>query len=312
MSYVAKSSSSTVPSEVGELESPPSDRRCERFHAAIQRPLTGTRILVTGIVDGSSLALAIARELRDQGAELVCTGLGRTAHHAGLSARATSHLEAAWASFEATVREHLGDGTRALALDATLDESIEELARTLGQELGAVHGVVHSIALDRTIRGGRVKPLLDVTREEFLGCMDVSAYSLVALVRSLLRNAAIQKGAAIVSLSYLGAARVPVHPYKNVGVAKAALERITLELAAELGPSHGIRVNAVRFSPFAASRAGGAIEGLAGAVSWCEERSPLGNARPQDLALEVAHLLRPEARITAEIRHVDGGYHALG
>jgi enoyl-[acyl-carrier protein] reductase I len=38
----------------------------------------------------------------------------------------------------------------------------------------------------------------------------------------------------------------------------------------------------------------------------------MGNARPEDLAFEVAHLLRPNSRITAEVRHVDGGYHVVG
>ncbi len=32
----------------------------------------------------------------------------------------------------------------------------------------------------------------------------------------------------------------------------------------------------------------------------------------RDLALEVAHLMHPGSAITGEIRHVDGGYHALG
>lgn len=115
----------------------------------------------------------------------------------------------------------------------------------------------------------------------------------------------------MVSLSYLGAERVVSHPYRNVAVAKAALERITVELAHELGRAHGIRVNAVRFSPYAASRAGGAIPGLVAAEAACAEASPLGNARPHDLALEVAHLLRPGHAITGEIRHVDGGYRVL-
>ena len=47
-------------------------------------------------------------------------------------------------------------------------------------------------------------------------------------------------------------------------------------------------------------------------VANCQERAPMGNARPEDLAFEVAHLLRPNSRITGEIRHVDGGYHVVG
>jgi len=74
------------------------------------------------------------------------------------------------------------------------------------------------------------------------------------------------------------------HPYKNVGVAKAALERIVTELAFELGKSHGIKVNAVRFSPYTGSKAGGAIQGLEEAERFSDEASPLGNAKPETLA----------------------------
>jgi len=119
-------------------------------------------------------------------------------------------------------------------------------------------------------------------------------------------------GAAIVALSYLGAERVMAHPYRNIGIAKAALERIVRELAAELGASHRIRVNAERFSPWSKSRAGGAIPGLADAVATSAARAPLGNADPESLGHEVAHLLRAGLGVTGEVRHVDGGHHVLG
>lgn len=275
-------------------------------------PLAGRRVLVTGIADGSSLALPIAREAGRAGAQLVCTGLGPTAHHGPLSEAARSYLEGVQRSFEATVRESLGDDVRTLVLDASLDSSIEEAAAQLAASSLRIDGLVHAIALDRTIRGGRAKPLLEVTREEFLDCMSISAYSLIALVRALLRADALAKGASVVALSYLGAERVMAHPYRNIGVAKAALERIVRELAAELGRTHGIRVNAVRYSPYAQSRAGGAIPGLDEAVAAGDARAPLGNATPEALAAEVVHLLRPGLGITGELRHVDGGYHTLG
>ena len=199
-----------------------------------------------------------------------------------------------------------------LPFDATLDASITDMAELLARQGIGLDGVVHAIALDRTIRGGTVAPMMAVTREQFLDCLDVSAYSLLAIVRALLEAEVLRPDASIVALSYLGAARVPTHPYRNVAVAKAALERLAIEMAHELGRSHAVRVNVVRFSPWTASRAGGAIEGLREAMEDAETRSPLGNARPDDLGLEVAHLMRPGLRVTGEIRHVDGGYHVLG
>lgn len=275
------------------------------------RPLDGGTFLVTGITTATSLALHVAREIQAAGGETVCTGLGPTAHHGGLGERATAYLERTYRDFRDTVREALGEETRTYALDVGLDESAVRTAAALRSAGVRLDGVLHSIAMDRTIRGGAVKPLLSVTREEFADTMSVSAYSLIALCRALLEQEVLARGASVVALSYIGAERVARHPYKNIGVAKAALERIAIELAHELGPSHGIRVNAVRFSPYTASRAGGAIAGLAEAEEHCAQASPLGNATPRDLAREVVHLLQPGLRVTAEIRHVDGGYHAL-
>ena len=274
--------------------------------------LKGRRYLVTGIVDQASLALFVADELRRLGSDLVCAGLGPTPHHAGLSEKAQRYLESSFGSFRTTVEGTLGTDVPTFPLDVTIDASIDDFARALADRQLTLDGVLHSIAMDKTIRGGEVKPLIEVTREEFLSCMDVSAYSLIALVRALLAHEVLQRGSSVVALSYLGAERIVLHPYKNVGVAKAALERMSRELAVEIGRSHGIRVNVVRFSPWSQSRAGGAIPGLEAAAAQCQAAAPLGNATPDALASEVLHLLQPGLGITGEIRHVDGGYHVLG
>jgi enoyl-[acyl-carrier protein] reductase I len=274
-------------------------------------PLAGRSYLVTGISDEASLAAEIARELAREGAVVVCSGLGPTPHHEALSARARDHLASNFESFRKTVEREVGPRALALACDLTLDASLRDLAGELGRRGIALDGFVHAVARDRTLGRGGASPLLEVSREAFLDCLDVSAYSLIALARELLAAGVLARGASVVSLSYLGAERVVAHPYKNVAVAKAALERVTVELAHELGVSHGIRVNAVRFSPYAASRAGGAIPGLAEAEAASDEASALGNARPGDLAREVVHLLRPGHAITGEVRNVDGGLHLL-
>lgn len=274
--------------------------------------LVGRRVLVTGIADQSSLALTIARELAAQGAELVCAGLGPTPGRSDLSPAARDFLAQAHQTFAETVAAELGAAVPTLTLDASIDESVAQLADDLATKGWTLDGVVHAIAHDRTIRGGAARPLLEVTRQEFLDCMSVSAWSLVALCAALARARVLADSGSIVALSYLGAERVMTHPYRNIGVAKAALERIVRELAAELGPDRGVRVNAVRFSPFAASRAGGAIPALGEAVAHAGARAPLGNATPEALACEVAHLLRPGLGVTGEVRHVDGGYHAMG
>lgn len=271
-------------------------------------PLKNCTVLITGITDSGSLALAIAKQVQKEGANLVCTGLGVTPYHSNLSDKAKSYLEKTYSDFQNTISKELGTDTLTLPLDVTIDESIDLTTKTLAEKGIQLNGFLHSIAMDKTIRAGVVKPLLEVSKEEFMGAMDVSAYSLISVTRSLLNAKVLQKNASILSLSYLGAEKIVRHPYKNVGVAKAALERITRELAFELGKSHNIKVNSIRFSPFTGSKAGGAIQGLQEALEFAQENAPLGNALPEDLGYEAAYLLRPYVRVTGEIRHVDGGY----
>jgi len=279
--------------------------------AAASSILAGRSVLVTGISDAASLAAHCARAVQRAGGSPICTGLGPTSFDPPASERARAHLASTFASFQETVENELGAGTPALACNLSIDESIAELAEGLAGRRVAIDGVLHAVAFDRTLRAGSHATLLETSREDFLQCMDVSAYSLIALLRGLLEHGVLAEGAGVVALSYLGAERVVSHPYKNVGVAKAALERMVAELAAELGPARRVRVNAVRFSPYSASRAGGAIPGLEEAERSAEARSPLGNAPPAALGDEVVHLLRPGGAVTGEVRHVDGGQHLL-
>ena len=172
-------------------------------------------------------------------------------------------------------------------------------------------GFLHAIAMDKTIRKKEVKPLLEVTKEEFCDTMEVSAFSLIRIAHYLYKYNIIQPGSSICSLSYIAAAKVTFHPYRNMSIAKAALERITIELADELGRKNGTRVNAIRFSPYMGSKAGTATLNQED-FDTANKLSPLGNATPDDLANEVIHLFRPNGRITGEIRHVDGGYNIMG
>ncbi len=272
--------------------------------------LQGKTFLITGIADEHSLAMYTAREIVKNGGKVVCTGLGVSKHHKNLSDKAQAFLNKNYADFQSSVKKELGDSFTAI-LDVTIDQNIATFAQHLKNENIKLDGFLHAIAMDKTIRNKEVKPLIDVSLKEFCETMDVSAYSLISVTRHLLDAGVLQPGASICSLSYIAAAKVTFHPYRNMSIAKAALERITVELADELGRKHQIRCNALRFSPFMGSKAGNATLKIED-VDTSNKMSPLGNARPQDLAFEIVHLFRPECRITGEIRHVDGGYHITG
>ena len=273
--------------------------------------LQDKRFLITGISDAGSLALHAAKAIVEQGGQVVCAGLGVTPHHADLSDKARAYLSANEAAFRETVKAELGEDTPILILDATQEDSMADLAAGLAESGLHLDGFLHSIAMDRTIRNKQVKPLLEVTQAEFCDTLGVSAFSLVRITHHLLKTGALRDGSSICSLSYIAAEKVTFHPYRNMSVAKAALERITIELADELGRSRGIRVNALRFSPYLGSKAGTATLEPSD-VDKAGSMSPLGNAGPRDLALEIVHLMQPGLRITGEIRHIDGGYHITG
>ena len=273
--------------------------------------LQNQRFLITGISDAGSLALHAAKAIVEQGGQVVCAGLGVTPHHTDLSDKARAYLSANEAAFRETVKAELGEDTPIFILDATQEESMVNLAAGLAENGLHLDGFLHSIAMDRTIRNKQVKPLLEVTQAEFCDTLGVSAFSLVRITHHLLKTGALRDGSSICSLSYIAAEKVTFHPYRNMSVAKAALERITIELADELGRSRGIRVNALRFSPYLGSKAGTATLEPSD-VEKAESMSPLGNAGPRDLALEIVHLMQPGLRVTGEIRHIDGGYHITG
>lgn len=272
--------------------------------------LSKTTFLITGIADKHSLAMYVAKEIIKQGGKVVCTGLGVSAHHENLSEKAKTFLTKNFQDFKQAVSEELGDASVEI-LDVTLDENIESFAKNLSDKNIKLNGFLHAIAMDKTIRNKEVKPLLEVTKAEFCDTMDVSAYSFIRLSHYLLKYNVLQTGASICALSYIAAAKVTFHPYRNISIAKAALERITIELADELGRSHNIRVNTIRFSPYMGSKAGNATLNEED-VQISNKMSPLGNAKPMDLAHEITHLFRPDLSITGEIRHVDGGYHITG
>lgn len=271
----------------------------------------GKTYIITGIADEHSLAMYVAKEILKNNGKVICTGLGVTPFHKNLSERAEQFLNESHQLFKDSVKAELGEDVPTYILDVTLSESITDLCETLKQNNQSVDGLLHAIAMDKTIRNKKVKPLLEVNFDEFCDTMEVSAFSLVSLTAKLKQYGLLNAGSSICSLSYIAAQKVTFHPYRNISIAKAALERITIELADELGRQNGTRVNCVRFSPYLGSKAGTATLNTSD-VDFAGQKSPLGNANPQDLAYEVAHLLRPDMRITGEIRHVDGGYNIVG
>ncbi|MDB5073375.1 MAG: enoyl-ACP reductase, partial [Candidatus Eremiobacteraeota bacterium] len=176
--------------------------------------LDGKTIVVTGVANRWSIASGIAKQLHANGARLVLTYQGDRVEDA--------------------VRDHaeqFGHGP-VFECDVTKDASLRKLAASVGK----IDGLVHSIAfVKKEDLSGKV---YTTSRDGFAMAMDISAYSLIALVGHLVDN--FNDGASIMALTYLGATQI-VPNYNIAGIAKAALEATIRYLAFDLG-ERGIRV----------------------------------------------------------------------
>ncbi len=251
--------------------------------------LEGKTILVTGVANRWSIATGIARAMHAHGAKLAFIYQGE---------RVKAEVE--------KLASELGGGP-AYPCDVSSDEALRELAQTVERELGKLDGLVHSIAfVNKEDLEGKV---YDTTRTGFSLALDVTAYSLIALVSALRER--LNDDASIMALSYYGSTAI-VPNYNIAGIAKAALESIVRYLAFDLG-ARGIRVNAISAGPIktASSRQ---VKGFSGMLSKVEAAAPLRrNITLEDVGNTAVYLASDLSRaITADVHFVDAGYHAMG
>lgn len=189
------------------------------------------------------------------------------------------------------------------------DYTLEGLTSRLQQDGGEwpLDIVVHSLANGPEVQ----KPLLETSRSGYLAAVNVSAYSLVAMVRRL--APLMPPGGNFLALSYLAGQRVIPGYGGGMSSAKAALESDVRVLAHEAGRRHQVRVNCISAGPLA-SRAAAAIGSIDRMVAYVSRNAPLGD---ELIAAEVgqtaAFLCSPLASgITGTVVYVDKGYHAMG
>jgi enoyl-[acyl-carrier protein] reductase I len=253
--------------------------------------LAGKKLVITGVLTKDSIAFEVARQAQEQGAEIVLTGFGRTRRMTERSAG------------------RLPEPCDILELDVNNPDDLTALTAELRGRWGRVDGILHAIAhAPGDALGGA---FLEAPTASALQAFQTSAISLreVAVAVAPLMDEA--GGGSIVGLDFDATVAWPAYDW--MGVAKAALESVSRYLARDLG-ARNIRCNLVSAGPIETAAAGGipGFDGLAGA--W-QAQAPLGwdatDAAP--VASAVCFLLSDHARaITAEVLHVDGGYHAMG
>ena len=176
---------------------------------------------------------------------------------------------------------------------------------TLKKEWGGIDFLVHAIAYsDKNELMGKYA---DTTRENFIRTMVISCFSFTEIAK---RAAGLMnEGGSLVTLTYGGSTRVMPN-YNVMGVAKAALESSVRYLASDYGPE-GVRVNAISAGPIRTLAASG-IKGFKQILGHHEQVAPLRqNTTIEQVGNTAAFLCSDLADgITAEVIHVDGGFHA--
>jgi enoyl-[acyl-carrier protein] reductase I len=286
--------------------------------------LSGKRALVAGVSDDGGFGFAIAKSLAEAGAT-ICLGswppaLGiftkllergkieeslRLSDGRKLEFERIYPLDAAFDSM-ADVPEEVRENKRYKDLG---DFTIGGLTARLREDFGdrGLDIVVHSLA-----NGPEVKsPLVDTSRAGYLAAVSVSAYSNVALVRSL--SPLMRPDGAFLSLTYMASERVIPGYGGGMSSAKAALESDTRTLAYEAGRRWGVRVNAISAGPWA-SRAASAIGFIDTMIRYTSANAPLPRSiDASDVGHTAAFLCSPLGRaITGSVVYVDNGYHAMG
>ena len=253
--------------------------------------LKGKKVVIMGVRNKWSIAWGAAKSAYDQGAEVICTC-------------AEENLE--------KVNKMLEElpGAKAYVLgDVSADENIEKCLDEIKKNHGKVDGVLHAIAHANTedLRNDFIL----TSRNGFAHANDVSAYSLVAIVRMLREKDMLNEGASIVAYTYYGSEKA-IEGYNVMGVAKAALEASIRYLAKDLGKD-GMRINGISAGPIKTLSAKG-IKDFNSILDVVEERAPLHqNVTPSQVGDATAFLFSNlSSAITGEVIHVDNGFSIVG
>ncbi len=255
-----------------------------------QQVLAGKIGVVFGMANKRSIAWAIARAWAAAGARLIFNYQGE---------RLKENVEELVGEF--------GEQTPLFPCDVSSDNEIRSFFENVRSETDRVDLMLHSLAF--APREALEGDFVSTTREAFRVAQDISAYSLVALVREA--APLMTDGGSIVAMTYYGSEKVVPH-YNVMGVAKASLEASVRYLAYDLGPKE-IRVNCISAGPVQTLAARG-ISGFTAMLKHYQERAPLKRScDPAELGATGVFLASDgAAAITGQIIYVDGGYQIMG
>jgi NAD(P)-dependent dehydrogenase (short-subunit alcohol dehydrogenase family) len=251
--------------------------------------LTGRAALVTGASRG--IGHAIAAELLTRGASVTIT------------ARKPDELAAAAKELVDGPAGGATERVLAVAGNAGSAESREEAVTRTVDAFGRVDILVNNTGINPTYG-----PLMDADLDAVRKIFDVNVVAALGYVQLVYRAWMREHGGAVVNVASVAGLR-STGVIAAYGASKAALVRLTEELAWELGPS--IRVNAIAPAVVKTRFATALYAEGEDKVSAAYPMKRLGE--PEDVARLVGFLVSDAASwITGETVRVDGGVLATG
>ena len=251
--------------------------------------LDGRRALIFGVANDHSIAWGIAQSLHAEGAEI-----------------GFSSVEQLIDKRVRPLAESIGS-TFVEPCDVQSDEDIARVFDKWGKQYAKLDILVHALAFAK--REELEGLFVNTSREGFALALDISAYSLVGLVRAA--QPYMSDGGSVIALTYYGSEKV-VANYNVMGVAKAALEACVRYLAVDLGPS-GVRVNAISAGPVRTLAASG-VSDFKTMYRRFRDVAPIRrNITIEDVAGTALYLASDlSTAVTGEVVYVDGGFNVIG
>ncbi|MBQ4481542.1 MAG: SDR family oxidoreductase [Victivallales bacterium] len=242
-------------------------------------------LVVMGMANRRSVASAVAKTLRDAGANVL-------------------YVFKDGALLQKN-RPLIGEETPAVTCDVSSEEELAALPMKIAAFFPRIDGLVHSIAFANYSEG--MLPFHDIARQDFLQATDISCFSLIRVCHYL--KDLFAPDASIVTIS-ISATRMASESYGYMAPVKAALDSSVVFLAKSLSTkiSPDIRVNAVGASPLKTNSSAG-IPGYVDSFLYAEKATMRHRALlTEEVANVVAFLVSPRSSgITAQTIITDAG-----
>ena len=252
--------------------------------------------LILGVANDHSIAWSIAQQIMDQGGECGFTHLPDRPD----DERQRNRRRVALLTDKREEAKFLEP------LNVCDDEQIAAVIEKAKETFGKIDFILHSIAF--ASMDDLKKDTIETSRDGFKMAMEISAYSLLAVVNAA--KDVLSERSSVCAMTYFGGEKA-VPGYNVMGICKAALDSCVKYAAFDLGP-RGVRVNALSAGPIRTLAGRGA--GVEDMLPLYEAMSPIGrNVTLEEVGRTGAFLLSDMSDgITGEILHIDGGYNIMG